>query len=565
MKAFILAAGFGTRLRPYTHHTPKPLFPIGGRPLLDITISRLIAAGCDEILINTHHLHHRIEAFLAAQSYPVTVKTRHEPDILETGGAIRNMAAGMVDTGPLIVINGDILCDMDLQAAFAFHTRHPHPVTLVLHDYPAFNQVRVDSAGYIRDFGGREKSGENGEGQRLAFTGIHIIDPAVTALIPPDMFISIIDVYRHMPAAGLAIKAFIAEGHAWHDIGTPAAYRRAACNAMLPVAFQNAFPGSNSGPGTTVRLKGDGSDRCWYRITDGPHTLIMADHGIRETLQTVEAEAFIHIGRHLQHHRLPVPEIYESDPFSGLVFMEDLGDTHLQDLVTENPSKTAILNIYQTVIDLLIRFSQTGIQGFQSSWPWQTAVYDRELILEKECRYFVEAFLGGYLKMDVPFDALQDEFAWIADNALRFGCEGLMHRDFQSRNIMVRHDMFYIIDFQGARRGPMQYDLASLLIDPYVALPQQIQTALVDYAADALCAHRTIDPEAFRTGYAFCRMTRNLQILGAYGYLSRVKGKTSFEQYIPQALSSLQTALDTLAGNPCPGLKSVVRTVMNDE
>jgi aminoglycoside/choline kinase family phosphotransferase/choline kinase len=563
MKAFILAAGFGTRLRPYTNHTPKPLFPIGDRPLLDIMINRLIRAGCDRILINTHHLHQRVEDFLASRSYPIPVKICYEPEILETGGAIRNMADGM-DTEPLIVINGDILCDIDLTVVSAFHEQHPHPVTLVLHDCPAFNHVRVDPKGYIRDFGDKEESGKNREGQRLAFTGIHIISPEVTAWIPPDISISIIDIYRHMLTAGLVIKAFIAEKHEWHDIGTPVAYHRAACMTMTSVAFQKAFPCSKA-PKKTTRLKGDGSDRCWYRITDGSHKLIMVDHGIRETLQTVEAEAFIHIGHHLKQHHLPVPEIYESDPFSGLVFMEDLGDTHLQDLVTKNTSETDIPEIYRRVIDLLIRFSQTGIQGFQSSWTWQTVAYDRELILEKECRYFVDAFLAGYLKMNVSFDELQDEFEWIADNALQSGIAGLMHRDFQSRNIMFRQDTFYIIDFQGARPGPIQYDLASLLIDPYVALPHRIQTALANYAANALCSYRPINPEAFHRGYTFCRMTRNFQILGAYGYLSRVKGKTGFEQYIPQALNTLQITLDSMEGNPCPGLKSVVKEASSNQ
>ena len=92
MKAMILAAGYGTRLRPYTDHTPKPLFSIAGRPLLDIIIDQLQKAGCKAVIINTHHLQHKIEAFLAAQNYSLEVYTRFEPQILGTAGAIKNVA-----------------------------------------------------------------------------------------------------------------------------------------------------------------------------------------------------------------------------------------------------------------------------------------------------------------------------------------------------------------------------------------------------------------------------------------------------------------------------------------
>ena len=88
MKALILAAGFGTRLRPFTEDTPKPLFPIAGRPLLDILIRNLQDAGCEAIIINTHHLYLKIKSFIAKQSYTIPVCTRHEPEILGTGGAI---------------------------------------------------------------------------------------------------------------------------------------------------------------------------------------------------------------------------------------------------------------------------------------------------------------------------------------------------------------------------------------------------------------------------------------------------------------------------------------------
>jgi NDP-sugar pyrophosphorylase family protein len=123
MKALILAAGLGTRLLPYTQHTPKPLFPLGDRPLLDIIIRRLEAAGCESVIINTHHLHNMITDYINSRKYSIPVNTRHEPVILGTAGAIKN-AGDFWDDKPFIVINSDILTDIDLKEVYSFHAGH---------------------------------------------------------------------------------------------------------------------------------------------------------------------------------------------------------------------------------------------------------------------------------------------------------------------------------------------------------------------------------------------------------------------------------------------------------
>src|SRR4030042_3671664 len=113
MKALILAAGLGTRLKPHTLKTPKPLFPIFGKTNLDIIIEKLEAAGCDAITVNTHHLHHKIEDFLSARHYTIPVYSRYEPEILGTGGAIKNLA-DFWDDEPFLVINSDVVTDISL-------------------------------------------------------------------------------------------------------------------------------------------------------------------------------------------------------------------------------------------------------------------------------------------------------------------------------------------------------------------------------------------------------------------------------------------------------------------
>ncbi len=586
MKALILAAGLGTRLLPYTTNRPKPLFPIAGHPLLDIIIRQLQHAGCKEIIINTHHLHEKIEAHVARQVYEIPVSTRHEPEILGTGGAIKNVA-DFWDDSPFMVINSDIVTDIDLKKVYDYHRSHPEPATLVLHDEPMFKSVSVDENSYITSFYDHVippplpadgKSSPNRylpsetapapeptkcvqDASLLAFTGIQVLDPEVLELIPDKVFSSSIDLYRKLISDGKNVHAFISKDSYWRDIGTPERYRQTVFEQMKPEAFKRAFPDFLAKKIVRTQLKGDGSDRHWYRLSTGHESLIMVDHGIRRASTTNETDAFVSIGRHLYHRGIPVPKIYLDDPFSGLVFLEDLGDTTLQNLVQQTSNANDIVAYYQSVIDTLIKLSVEGVKGFDVSWTYQTDQYDRHLILEKECRYFVEAFLRGYLEMNIHFEVLKEDFILLADRALEYSLNGFMHRDMQSRNIMVKQSRFYFIDFQGGRLGPMQYDLASLLIDPYVALPLPIQNRLFDYCVKTLSTETSVDAERFRKGYMYCTVTRNLQILGAFGYLSRVKGKTYFEKYIPGALGSLKENISALNHTDFPTLTAVVEKI----
>lgn len=539
MKALILAAGFGTRLRPYTESIPKPLFPVNGHPLLDTMIRNLVAAGCEAILVNTHHLADQIDAFLAAQSYGIPVITRYEPEIRGTGGAIQN-AADFWDQRPFIVANSDIITDLDFAELYAFHTGHACPVTLALCNDPDFNTVSVTPEGLITGF-----NADRGDGaaiRRKTFTGLQVLDPAVLAFIPQTGFSNSIDAFRQIIAAGHGIKAFCPNTFFWQDIGTPERFRQASLNRLVSDAFtETGTPDTDTAasPPAWCRLKGDGSDRTWYRISRKDRSVILADHGIRQSNTVTEADAFVALARHLHQRGLPVPKVLGWDTFSGLVLLEDLGDTHFQALVNHSTDRHEITGWYESLIDVLIRFSIDGARGFDPGWAFQTPVYDRQLILERECRYFVEAFLNGYLDLQTRFEELADEFSGLAGTADANAYTGLMHRDLQSRNVMVKGGKLFLIDFQGGRIGPLQYDLASLLIDPYVRLPQVLQDRLLTYAAKKYAAAAPCRPERFMAGYRACRLARNLQILGAFGHLSRFKQKTVFQQYIPPAVETL--------------------------
>lgn len=555
MKAMILAAGLGTRLLPFTRHTPKPLFTINGRPILDRIVDQLHRAGCLAVMINTHHLHDQIERFIAGRAYPMPVQTRYEPDILGTGGAIRNVADFWPEA-PLLIINSDIVTDIDLARVYHHHRSHPYPVTMVMHDRPTFNSVGVNREQFVTGFHADEQQNDNV--RAMAFTGVHVIDRRVLDYLPATGPSHIIDAYAQMLQAGEKIKALIVRDHYWQDIGTPDSYMAAVLDQMAPAAFTNAFGSQPAGPIQYQPLQGDGSDRRWHRLTAGANSLIMVDHGIRKGCEErQEAEAFVDIGRHLQATGAAVPRLYLYDTFSGLVFLEDLGDRHLQD-VARQASEDQLEQLYRQVIDRWLYMAIESGRDFDPAWTWQSARYDKSLILEKECRYFVEAFLNGYLDDRTGYDDLADEFERLADRALQEGFFGFMHRDLQSRNIMIQGDRISFIDFQGGRWGPLQYDLASLLIDPYVALPAASQDRLRQYAARALQGKAGVEPKDFLAGYDYCALTRNLQMLGAFAFLSRVKGKHSFEAFIPQAVTTLHRNLTLLRDIRLPRLFKLV-------
>jgi aminoglycoside/choline kinase family phosphotransferase/dTDP-glucose pyrophosphorylase len=560
MKAMILAAGYGTRLRPYTNHTPKPLFTIAGRPLLDNIIRRLEKAGCQAVIINTHHLHQQIEAFLSGQHYGLEIHTRHEPEILGTGGAIKNVS-DFWDNRPFMVINADIVADIDLADIYNSHRRHRPAATLVLCDDPTFNSVSVEQNEWVTGFPGKDGNTERKSNRLLTFTGVQVLEPLLLDYIPPGVPFSSIDAFRQIMADGKKLRAVVVPKSRWEDIGTPESYRQAAIDSTVPLAFEKAFQTTSRTPVDRIKLKGDGSQRQWYRLKSRQGSLVMVDHGIRETRRTSEVDAFVRLGRHLRQQGVAVPEIFFHDTFSGLVFLEDLGDQHLQQSVKAIEDKQEIVRLYRTVIDRIMMMSRSGAEGFDRSWTYQTSDYDQDLILEKECRYFQETFLNGYLGYESKFEDFEQEFKLLAERALQHASIGFMHRDMQSRNIMLRKGRTYFIDFQGGRMGPVQYDLASLLIDPYVELPQQVQDRLLDYCTEKLSATAGLNPDHFRNCYRYCALTRNLQILGAFAYLSRVTGKTQFEPYIPPAVTTLRSNLKACDHKDFPRLSEVVEKV----
>ena len=550
MRAMILAAGLGTRLLPITAQKPKPLLPVSGAPVLERVIRSLEKAGVDGIAVNTHHLADQISAWLAGRKSSVPLVESFEPRILGSGGGVKKME-DFLRPDPFIVVNADLVTDFDFRSLMEFHQSHDDPVTLAIHDYPKFNNVCVEK-GLVAEF-----SGKIGPG-KMAFTGIQALDPGALDYFDAGKFQSSITAYKRMIDAGLNVRAFTPKELWWHDMGSFEGYSRACLESGAAKAFgsgQSPFPYASL---DIKKLAGGGSERKWFRIESNEASIVAVDHGIRPDDSWNEADAYDAIGRHLDKTRAPVPKILYYDQYAGIVFAEDLGDESLEKAYSALPSDKG-LALYEQVVKNLASMALKGAEGFDPSWTFQTREYDRDLIIEKESKYFIEAFVNNYLGKQVKFHDLEPEFQLLARKTVENAPRGFLHRDFQSRNIMIKDGRGCFIDFQGGRTGPLAYDLASLLIDPYVSLPHSMQDHLFKVYLKKLEGLGFANTEAFLENYPYCALHRNLQMLGAFAHLTQTVKKTGSEEFIKPAVHSLKNRIQSF--DDAPLLKSLIHSL----
>jgi NDP-sugar pyrophosphorylase family protein len=227
MRAMILSAGYGTRLWPLTEDRTKPAIPILGKPLVGYVAEYLAGYGCDEIVVNLHHRPESVRAALGDGSqYGVKLHYVHEPVILGTSGALDN-ARQILKGETIVVVNGKIITDIDLTAAFETHRRTEAIATLVLLPNPDFQRFTVveTADGCLKGFGSMPAQGEYiGKEAPLMFTGIQILEPRIFDYIPPGVFShSTTDVYPQAIARGERIATHVAAGK-WYELSTPQRY-----------------------------------------------------------------------------------------------------------------------------------------------------------------------------------------------------------------------------------------------------------------------------------------------------------------------------------------------------
>jgi N-acetylmuramate 1-kinase len=323
--------------------------------------------------------------------------------------------------------------------------------------------------------------------------------------------------------------------------------------------LEAAAKARNVSLGSPQTLAGDGSDRRYYRLPGSP-AVVLLFHPCPPGGEVNENDSFYQVGRHLRAQGAPVPEIYTYCREEFWMLLEDLGDISLEALIKGQSQESQIRYWYRQALEILVDMQIKGGAGFDSSWCFDTPVVDRAFLWERECGYFVKAFLNNYLGMPVNLADLAPDFTRLLTGALAPGPNYFLHRDFQSRNLFLTRGRLRVIDFQGGRWGPLGYDVASLLIDPYTDLSPAWQAGLLDYYLDLLGTRLEVDTGAFREQYAHLALCRNLQILGAYGFLTRVKGKDQFVRYVPAAVAGLRRRLGERPG-AWPRLEEVVASL----
>jgi NDP-sugar pyrophosphorylase family protein len=238
MKAMVLAAGLGTRLRPLTNDRPKALVTVAGRTMLEIALARLRAAGVTEVIVNAHHFADQIEQFVEGrEDFGMRIEISREAELLDTGGGIKHAEWFFLESGPdrgapLIVHNVDVISSIDLARMIRAHTESNALTTLAVAARESSRQLIFDQDGLLCGRrAGRDAQPEFvrevGQPQTLAFSGIHVISPRIFSLMHesgafsiPGAF-SIIDAYLSLAAQGEKIAAFRADEYYWRDLGTP--------------------------------------------------------------------------------------------------------------------------------------------------------------------------------------------------------------------------------------------------------------------------------------------------------------------------------------------------------
>jgi len=308
-------------------------------------------------------------------------------------------------------------------------------------------------------------------------------------------------------------------------------------------------------------LYGDGSERTFYRVASQKESWILIWSPPGDETFPNENDSYVYFGRHLRQKGVPVPEVYGYYRSEGLTLVEDLGSIHLQDAVKSNAER--LTTLYGKAIDVLFEMQLRATEGLETRHCFDTSVYNQQFIIERELEYFRRSFLVGALGLEIESTYVERDFSLLASRAGEGGGQlFFLHRDFQSRNLMVKDDRLYLIDFQGARLGPPQYDLAALLLDPYVQLPEAIQQELLTAYSKRFGTGTGGSVDEFLQKYHHVALCRTLQVLAAFSFLARIRGRYHFAQYIVPAWNRLR---QQLAEPPCLPYRTLADVVQSQD
>ena len=277
-----------------------------------------------------------------------------------------------------------------------------------------------------------------------------------------------------------------------------------------------------------------GSNRKYFRLTGGGKTVIGTYNA-----DLAENRAFYYLASHLKKNGVNVPEVIIKDEENGIYLQEDLGVTTLYDFIKEKNDlgEVGLFNVYKEVVDQmpLIQFESARNMDFSICYPRHEFDYQS---VQWDLNYFKYCFLKlAY----IPFheQKLESEFQKLISFVIKAPSDFFLYRDFQSRNIMIQGDNVYFVDFQGGRKGALQYDLASLLYESKVGLTQEFRQKVLDYYLKVFSAYEFFNADNFLKYYHSFALIRILQAFGAYGYRGIFEKKAFFVHSIAKGLENL--------------------------
>ena len=283
-----------------------------------------------------------------------------------------------------------------------------------------------------------------------------------------------------------------------------------------------------------------GSGRKIVRLSNKSATAVGILYNVRE-----ENVAFIEFSRHFRKHGLPVPEIYGEALDEGAYLEEDLGDTTLFEFLSKNRTGDKIspeaVEAYRKVVAVLPRFQVEAGRDLNYKVCYPRGSFDRQSIAW-DLNYFKYYFLR-LAGISFNEQSLEDDFGRLTKFLLSAPREYFLYRDFQSRNVMLRDGQPFFLDYQGGRKGALQYDIASLLYDAKADLPPELRQQLLDHYLEVLGGYAAFDRDAFLQHYYAYVYIRIMQALGAYGFRGFYERKTHFLQSVPYALKNVRWLL----------------------
>jgi len=319
-------------------------------------------------------------------------------------------------------------------------------------------------------------------------------------------------------------------------------------------------------PPTVVRpLQGElgGSGRKIIRLSNQAATAIGVLYDVRE-----ENVAFLEFSRHFHKHGLPVPEIYGDAVDQGAYLEQDLGDVTLFDFLSGNRDgadiSTEVVDAYRKAVEMLPRFQIEAGRDLNYKVCYPRASFDRQSIAW-DLNYFKYYFLR---LAGVPFNeqALEDDFGRLTKFLLTAPRDYFLYRDFQSRNIMLVDGQPWFVDYQGGRKGALQYDIASIIFDAKADLPPDLRLQLLDDYLNALARYTELSREAFMHHYYAFVYIRVMQALGAYGFRGFYERKAHFLASVPYALKNVRWLLHNVElPVALPTLTEAMRNMVGSE